>query len=225
LIISSFFIIGGIIIHQQVKYMMNKDLGFKGNQVITIYYSTKDLSYKKYERLKTELKKVNGVEDVTFGEATPTTRELLEYGLGNKSVTAQHGAMDYNFLDFFDMKLVKGRNISPKYSSDTINTVLVNETFEKQMGWTADDALKRTETGFDDKQYKIIGIVKDYNLWNVKSETPAVVFFHYFVTEWKRDNMYFMEVKLNKNDIDGTVSRIKNFGKQKQNRISFQLHL
>jgi putative ABC transport system permease protein len=73
LIISSFFIIGGIIIHQQVKYMMNKDLGFKGNQVITIYYSTKDLSYKKYERLKTELKKVNGVEDVTFGEATPTT--------------------------------------------------------------------------------------------------------------------------------------------------------
>jgi putative ABC transport system permease protein len=48
LIISSFFIIGGIIIHQQVKYMMNKDLGFNGNQVITIYYSTNDLSYKKY---------------------------------------------------------------------------------------------------------------------------------------------------------------------------------
>jgi putative ABC transport system permease protein len=217
LIISSFFIIGGIIIHQQVKYMMNKDLGFKGNQVITIYYSTKDLSYKKYERLKTELKKVNGVEDVTFGEATPTTGgSSSNMDWRNKSVTAQHGAMDYNFLDFFDMKLVKGRNISPKYSSDTINTVLVNETFVKQMGWTADDALKNElKPGFDDKQYKIIGIVKDYNLWNVKSETPAVVFFHYFVTEWKRDNMYFMEVKLNKNDIDGTVSRIKNYWETK----------
>ena len=217
LIISSFFIIGGIIIHQQVKYMMNKDLGFNGNQVITIYYSTKDLSYKKYERLKTELKKINGVEDVTFGEATPTTGgSSSNMDWRNKSVTAQHGAMDYNFLDFFDMKLVKGRNISPKYSSDTINTVLVNETFVKQMGWTADDALKNElKPGFDDKQYKIIGIVKDYNLWNVKSETPAVVFFHYFVTEWKRNNMYFMEVKLNKNDIDGTVSRIKNFWETK----------
>ena len=217
LIISSFFIIGGIIIHQQVKYMMNKDLGFNGNQVITIYYSTKDLSYKKYERLKTELKKINGVEDVTFGEATPTTGgSSSNMDWRNKSVTAQHGAMDYNFLDFFDMKLVKGRNISPKYSSDTINTVLVNETFVKQMGWTADDALKNElKPGFDDKQYKIIGIVKDYNLWNVKGETPAVVFFHYFVTEWKRNNMYFMEVKLNKNDIDGTVSRIKNFWETK----------
>ena len=154
---------------------------------------------------------------MTFGEATPTTGgSSSNMDWRNKSVTAQHGAMDYNFLDFFDMKLVKGRNISPKYSSDTINTVLVNETFVKQMGWTADDALKNElKPGFDDKQYKIIGIVKDYNLWNVKGETPAVVFFHYFVTEWKRNNMYFMEVKLNKNDIDGTVSRIKNFWETK----------
>lgn len=217
LLISSFFVIAGLIIHQQVKYMMNKDLGFNGNQVITIYYSNKDFSYKKYERLKAEIKKIKGVDDVTFGEATPTTGgSSSNMDWRDKSVTAQHGAMDYNFIDFFDMKIVKGRNISPKYTSDTVNTVLVNESFIKQMGWTADQALKsELKPGFDSKNYKIVGIVKDYDLWNVKGQTPAIAFFHYFVTEWKRNNMYFIEVKLNKNDIDGTISRLRTFWQSK----------
>ena len=35
-LISGFFLTGSIIINQQVKYMMSKDLGFKGDQSVEI---------------------------------------------------------------------------------------------------------------------------------------------------------------------------------------------
>jgi putative ABC transport system permease protein len=69
LIISSFFIICSLIIHTQVKYMMNKDLGFKGDQVIQIQFKKtdwqNDYNSKKYIRLKNEVSKIAGVQDIT----------------------------------------------------------------------------------------------------------------------------------------------------------------
>jgi putative ABC transport system permease protein len=61
LIISSFFIIGGLIVNQQVNYMMNKDLGYNGKQVIMINFSENNPKpWLKYERLRTEMKKIQG---------------------------------------------------------------------------------------------------------------------------------------------------------------------
>lgn len=42
LIISSFFIICSFIIHSQVQYMLDKDLGFNGNQVVEIDFKKTD---------------------------------------------------------------------------------------------------------------------------------------------------------------------------------------
>jgi len=52
MVISSFFIICSLIIHSQVKHMMNKDLGFKGDQVIQINFKQtrweNDYKFQKY---------------------------------------------------------------------------------------------------------------------------------------------------------------------------------
>jgi putative ABC transport system permease protein len=110
LIISSFFIIGGLIVNQQVKYMMNKDLGFNGKQVMMINFSEGNQKpWLKYERLKTEMKNIQGVTDVSYGEAVPGGGR---YGSSNmdfmdKSIQAQHGSMDYNYLKFMNVKLLK----------------------------------------------------------------------------------------------------------------------
>jgi putative ABC transport system permease protein len=58
------------------------------------------------------------------------------------SIQAQHGSMDYDYLQFIGVKLLKGRWLNPKLASDTINTVLVNEAFVRKFGWTNDQAMK-----------------------------------------------------------------------------------
>ncbi|MDR6130998.1 ABC-type antimicrobial peptide transport system permease subunit [Chryseobacterium sp. SORGH_AS1175] len=120
--------------------------------------------------------------------------------------------MDYNYLQFMNIKLKKGRWLNPKLASDTINNVLVNESFVKQFGWTDEQAFKNEfRPGFDDKPYKIVGIVKDFNVKSLKSAVEPMIFFHYRATSWKRYNVYNIQLKLKPDDIDGTVKRIKTY--------------
>lgn len=215
LIISSFFIIGGLIVNSQVKYMMGKDLGFNGKQIFLVSFNENNPKpWLKYERLKNEMRKIQGVEEVSYGEAVAGSYRYSNSNIDykDKTIYAQHGSMDYNYLPFMGIKLLKGRWLDPKLASDTINNVLVNETFVKQFGWTDDQAFKNEfRPGFDDKPYKIVGIVKDFNLKSLKSEIEPMIFFHYRATSWKRFNVYNIQLKLKPDDIPATVKRIKKY--------------
>ncbi|WP_280695303.1 ABC transporter permease [Chryseobacterium sp. H1D6B] len=215
LVISSFFIIGGLIVHSQVQYMMNKDLGFNGKQIMMITFSENDPKpWLKYERLKTELSKIEGVEAVSYGEAVAgsgrSSNSNIDYQ--QQSINAENGSMDYDYLQFIGVKLLKGRWLNPALASDTISNAIVNEAFVKKLGWTDEQAFQRSfKPGFDHKKYKIVGIVKDFNLKSLKYKVEPVIFFHYRQTEWKRFNVYNIQVKIKPDDIDGTINRIKKY--------------
>jgi len=216
LIISSFFIIGGLIVSQQVKFMMNKDLGFKGDQIFQVNFNdyNNGKPWLKYERLKVEMAKIPGIESISFFEAAPGNGNESSSNVDymNASIQARHGSMDYNYLQFMGVKLLKGRWLNPKLASDTINTMLVNEAFLRKFGWNDDQAMKRDiRPGFDYKPYKIVGIVKDFNVRSLKSEVEPMVFFHYRETEWKRFNMNNIQFKLKADDLDATVKRLKTY--------------
>ena len=98
------------------------------------------------------MSKIKGVEEVSFGEASPNSGSNSSSNIDfqNKSIDGQHGAMDYNYLQFMGVKLKKGRWLNPNLASDTINTFLVNEAFVKEMGWTDEQALNnQVNPGFD----------------------------------------------------------------------------
>lgn len=220
LIISSFFIIGGLIVNSQVKYMMNKDLGFNGKQILFIVFNEyTPKPWLKYEKLKTEVSKIKGVEEVSFGEASPNSGSNSSSNIDfqNISIDGQHGAMDYNYLQFMGVKLKKGRWLNPNLASDTINTFLVNEAFVKEMGWTDEQALNnQVNPGFDyQNKYKIVGIVKDFNLNGLNHKVNPVVFFHYRETEWKRFNIQNMQVKISADNQEETLNRLKQYWETK----------
>ena len=223
LIISSFFIICSIIIHSQVKHMMNKELGFKGDQVLSVQFKKqnrqeKDFNLKKYLRTKDELKRIAGVVDVTGS--------ISEIGMGvrNSSTTkyaadttkmlenVMIGAIDENYFKFYQMEMASGRDLDWKKASDTINGSVINEAFAKKMGWNEQQALgKELKTGWEgNKNYKIIGVVKDFYINGVNEPVTPAVFFNYN-RNWAKNQMYGVQIKLSKNDIDGTITRIRDF--------------
>lgn len=215
LIISSFFIIASLIVNSQVKHMMDKDLGYNGKQVFLVTFSENvPQPWLKYERIKNEMRKIEGVADVSYGEAVAGSYRYSNSNMDymDKTIYAQHGSMDYDYLKFMGVKLKSGRWLDPKLTSDTINNVLVNETFVKQFGWNDAQAFKNEfRPGFDDKPYKIVGIVKDFNIQSLKTNVEPMIFFHYRATSWKRYNVYNIQLKIKPEDIDGTVKRIKKY--------------
>ncbi|MDV2447201.1 antibiotic ABC transporter permease [Elizabethkingia anophelis] len=215
LVISSFFIIGSFIINEQVKHMMNKDLGFDGSQLYFINFNQDSKNtWKKYELLKSELSKIKGVQRVTYGEALPGVDERSSSNVDwrNQSIDVQHGSVDFGFLEAMKIKLLAGRFFSPKLSSDTINSAIVNEAFVRKFGWTNDEAFKNNiSPGFDTIKYNIVGVVKDFNINNPKAEVYPTIFFHYKESDWKRYSINKIVLQLVPDNMLDTRERIKKY--------------
>ena len=223
LIISSFFIICSLIIHTQVSYMMNKDLGFKGDQVIRIQFKKTDwqnnFNSKKYLRLKNEVSKIAGVEDITSSVFNIGDGLINSSSVKNTIDTTKNigfvgvGGIDYNFFKFYKMKFVAGRDIDLRYASDTISGTIANETFVKKMGLSPHQALgKEILPGWEEKnkKYKIIGVVKDFYVTGVDKPIDPILMFNYD-RNWVKNNVGNLQIKISGNDIYGTLERIKEF--------------
>ena len=228
LIISSFFIICSAIIYSQVSYMLNKDLGFKGDQVIQIDFKKinydDDYVFKKNKRLKAELLKIAGVEDITssvfnIGNGMMNTSNVSDAKDTTKIVNLVGcGGVDYNFVDFYKLKIISGRNLDLRKASDTISGTLANEAFIKKMGWNKDTAIgKEVLPGWEDgakRKYTILGVVKDFYITSVSKEVDPLLLFNYD-RNWIKNNVSNLQIKISKNDIGGTIARIKDFWENK----------
>ncbi len=221
LIISSFFIICSLIIHTQVSYMMNKDLGFKGDQAIQIDFKKanweNNFNVNKYKRLKAELARVPGVIDVTgsvnsIGNGSANASVIKLATDTTKTAETMLGGIDENFLKFYKIKFISGRDLDWKKASDTVNGAVVNETFAGKLGYNPTTALgKEFFTGWDgNKKYKILGVVTDVNYAGLEQKVMPIVYFNYDRT-WVKNNMNNIQIKISGNDINGTLERIKEF--------------
>ncbi|SHK37961.1 ABC transporter permease [Epilithonimonas mollis] len=221
LVISSFFIICSLIIHSQVSYMMNKDLGFRGDQAIQIYFKKANwensFNVNKYRRLKAEMARIPGVKDITgsvnsIGNGTANASIVKLSTDTTKTVQTMLGGIDENFLKFYKVKFISGRDLDWKKASDTINGTVVNETFAGKLGYNPKTALgKEFFTGWDGKKkYKILGVVKDINYSGVNQPVEPIVYFNYD-RNWVKNNMSNLQIKMSGNDINGTLERIKEF--------------
>lgn len=222
LIISSFFIICSLIIHTQVSFMMNRDLGFKGDQVIYIPFKKtdwkNDFNYKKYIRLKSEISKIPGVEDVTgsvnaIGLGIANSSTVKNAADTTKSIpNVILGAIDYNYFTFYQMKFAFGRDLDLRFASDTASGAVANEAFIRKMGWSKEQALgKEVFPGWEQKKkYKILGVIKDFYMNGVEKPIEPILFFNYD-RNWSKNSMGNIQVKLSGKDINGTLERIREF--------------
>ena len=221
--IASFFIIGSYIVYQQVDFMSSKDLGFKGDQVVQINYRN-PYDYKKegylkemvnrYETIRSEISKISGVKSVgagsfSFGNAINSSSG---YSYKDKSIQGKNMLIDFGILDMLHIELASGRDISPKFASDTASTILINETAAKLLG--EKEPLGK-EVDWNNKKLKIIGIVKDFHVNGPQEEIPPMTIFHYKTIDWMIHNTHSIYVKMDAKNMDQTLLAIEKFWTKK----------
>ena len=222
IIISSFFIISSLIIFQQVDHMMKKDLGFHGEQVYQINFMkdswANDFNFRKFQLYKDKIKHFPGVVDITGSYQTIGTDLQGTTGVkykidSTKTVQAAIGAIDPNFLKFYKIKFVAGRDLDPKMTTDTTKGIIVNEAFVKDLGWNNQEALgKEMSSGMDNKAGSLLitGVVKDFNFGSVQGKITPVMFFNYDRT-WTKNGLTNLQIKFSPDNIDENVSRVKKY--------------
>lgn len=187
--ISMVFIIGTLVTGNQMKYMLNKDLGFTKDAIISIQTNL-DYAADKKEVLAEKIRQLQVVESVSVSEGTPLAKLHFLNPLIYKEGKEERGAAgilewgDEHFLPLYDIKIIAGRNIQP---SDSIKEFLVNESGIKALGFTKpEDAVgKMVETivppstpgppvGFVKRP--IVGVMADFHSQSLHEPVKPVIF-------------------------------------------------
>ncbi|MBO9683820.1 MAG: ABC transporter permease [Flavisolibacter sp.] len=177
--VAQLFIIGAIIIGQQLKYVLNTNPGFNKEAVVTLnipYYLRKDPKFKdKQFLLKNELQHNSALAAVSLGNR-PMDNNMIGQGFtyyGSKeplqtTIHIKYGDVDY--LKFYGFHLLAGRNF---YASDTMRELVINEKAMQFFGFkTPEEAIGKmlSHTGDSSGGSPIVGVISDFHQFGFQSK-------------------------------------------------------
>ncbi|WP_184545020.1 ABC transporter permease [Mucilaginibacter sp. FT3.2] len=197
--ISIFLIIGTLVVYNQLNYIKNKDLGFNRDQVLVIKNAT---ALNDPKILKQEIKQLPGVVNASLSSFLPTGSLRFPNtfaAASGQSAQAEFWTVDEDYLATMGMKLLKGRNFSNQFLSDS-TALVVNETAAKMLGYVGSGSDKIINVK---KEYHIIGVVKDFNFSSLRDNvTPLVLVMQ---PDW----MASLSVKVNTRNLPALMKQIE----------------
>lgn len=201
--------VGTYSVYRQVQYMQEQDLGVKIDQTLVLRGpSVTDSTYKeKLNAFKTEMLRVSSIDNIAASTDIPGHKISWNAG-GIRLVGSDPGksnqyrviGIDYDFIDSYGLKVLKGRNFSEEHSTDP-SAVLFNEAAIKLMGFNrSEDALnKRIE--FWGNTYTIIGVVSNHHQESLREAYDA----HIFRLIPDADNYYSIKMRSGNEDWNAII--------------------
>jgi putative ABC transport system permease protein len=208
--VSVVMIICTLVVFRQLNYLKNKDQGYNQENVLTLELNQGMI--RRYPVLKQNLLENNDIKYVTMtsfpmGEGSGKLLFNVETDLGMQSRGINFVVVDHDFIETLGIKMVNGRDFQQDMPSDTINSVVVNETFVNRMAWS-DPIGKKVELG--DGSFiraRVIGVMADYHQTGMYNEIESLILVY-------RALGNIIYVKLSGNNMDQTLSFIENKWKE-----------
>ncbi len=169
LILAVITIVGCFVLTDQNFYLDQKDWGYDPSGTVSVFLYEED----QYEKLKNEALK--NPDLLTYSGSTyligrGVSRQQLEYE--DKKMTIRKYGVYGDFYETFGLRLVSGRFLTDQ-QYDLENSVVVNETFVKEIGW--DDPINKTFV-LDSVRKTVVGVVQDFHYYDFFAPIDPVVF-------------------------------------------------
>jgi len=185
-LIAAVLIAGILFVAEQTKYIMNKDLGFDKDNLVTISIPKDTVISRHVNPYIEEIKKSPRILGVTSSfyaldqeanQFTPTleNEDGTTFQMGADLITA-----NADFLPTIGAKLIAGRNFEKGSTADADHAMIINETAVKKFGWEKNPLggkfASQNEDGTPNK-VNVIGVVKDFSLGvSYKTINPLMIF-------------------------------------------------
>ncbi len=177
--VSLLFIIGTMMVGRQIHYMLNTDLGFKKDAIVTIDLPREQPQNSK-DVLAAEIRRLAGVQQVSLNTASPQSTNHMMFGMsleykGATDVNIQPGGDDIDtcYLSLYGMTLVAGRNFQlsdtarrnvPATASapeqPAYRAYMLNESAARALGFNrpADIVGRQVTSGFGNISGPVVGV-------------------------------------------------------------------
>jgi len=165
-VIAQVFIIATIIVSKQISYSLNKDMGFQKNGIVYFSINYHDTSKTNKKVLLQKLKAIPEIAAISLSSSPPSSKgtwsSTLKYKDGKKEIESdvQIKLGDTNYIRLYNLKLLAGKNLP---FSDTVNSLLINETYSKILGFKQPQEAIGKYIEWENKQDAIAGVVADFN--------------------------------------------------------------
>lgn len=172
-VVSQALIICVIIIHSQMRYSVNTDLGYDKSAIVMISLPKGEIV--KMKTLRDRLIALPGVKEVSLCFSAPASGTNVETSaryndhVKDEPWDINMKQADDKYVSTFNLKLVAGRNLLP---SDSAREFLVNETFVKKLGLASPEEVlgKTLSINGATMTARIEGVVKDFHQYSMHDE-------------------------------------------------------
>jgi putative ABC transport system permease protein len=198
-------LIGTGLIYQQVRYLKGKDLGYVKEQILVVPLKDDEVR-ERHETIKQELIRLPGISGVSFSAALPnkiqrsTTLDLDIEG-ERKVLEMTNTTIDEDFLSLYEMDILQGRNFSREFPSDAEDSIILNESAVRTLGWQ--NPIGRELTIFG-RPRTVIGVVKDFHFQTLHLEISPLAL------RLKGDEYLYASIRLSTRNISQTLAGIGN---------------
>jgi ABC-type antimicrobial peptide transport system permease subunit len=194
--LASFLIVATAIIAAQFNYLVHKPLGYDDKNLVIV--NNWELNPAKFATLAAALRQSPDVLGVS-GRNLGWDNEGGQVEGRPEKINTTIETIDAGYPKLLSIPIVAGRNFSAGYATDSTQSVLVNETFAREAGWSLDgesgaggSGAGRSGAGGSgggklagalgqnihvyDKDVRVIGVVKDHYFQPLNVKIKAQIF-------------------------------------------------
>ncbi len=216
--ISIILIASTLIVFDQLNLMRNKPLGFQKELMVTapiqsanfntVFGGVDGEKRQKMNAFEDALESVPGVRGSTVSGGTPgfgmVNRNIIPEGFtAEDNMLSPVMAVDYDFIDVYEIELLDGRTFDESFGSDAENAFIINE--EAIRSWNfgnVESALGKT-INLEGKEGKVVGVVKDFNFLSLSEEMRPLIM------EISVPQFSTFSIKIENQNIPETLDRIE----------------
>ncbi|MDA3953753.1 MAG: FtsX-like permease family protein [Bacteroidales bacterium] len=173
-VLSIIFLSMTILTYRQSQEVRNNKIGLNTENIL--YVPIKGEINDNYELVKNDLLQNPDIESVTSSNQEPTWVHLGEFLWGTSPGKNENLSrildVNYDFLDVFNIKLKEGRFYSKEFSSDSVNSIVINEEIVKLL--KIKDPIGKQFYLYDEP-YKIIGVIEYFNFFPIELGGRSII--------------------------------------------------
>jgi len=199
-IIALILAICTIVVHTQMNFIKNKDLGFNRDHLLVVRLRGKEIQ-QKTDVFSGEISKLPGITSYTFSSDKPGISTswhgswIFEEREEEEHPAFARVSIDDQYIKTLGLKITIGRNLTSEGSSDS-SAMLINESMQNYLGWEdpLGKAIYEMDDNFNRKKYTVAGVIQDFHMESLHTAIEPMVFklapsYRYCLISLHPDNM------------------------------------
>ena len=181
-VLSFLFILMALFVSVQTKYMIGKDMGFDEARVLQTWCGYPAGNQK--DALRSHLLQNPSIEAVTFADSPIVSDGKMGWsrtGDDGNQVFMEVLPVDDNFVQFFGLQIVEGRDFRESDNQNETGSIIPNETFMQMFPQFHVGSLM----GGHVANCEIVGVVKDFNFKSLQHAMGPIVLYNWGKEGWR----------------------------------------